>query len=443
MMRLSNNKILTHIKTYCAILYLAALYSILLIGCGSESSSPNESISIPTECKPCEHPEYWPYSVASDKYPFIVHYRTSDELNTSQQVVDEIDIAWKRQINLQGYTSPPSDEGMCGPDGRFDVFVWRGINTCQVNIVSEMFMTPWGGRASYMKLDPWGDYGGDLLPQTVAHEFNHATHAANDWYEIGCAFEMSATYVEQFYGSASPYCIADFQTRPDWGLLRYDDYKTWYMYGSALYLHFLRDFYFDGDDGFLPELWVASRNTPDLYVNKPHFVDAINSFLNPTGATFEDSVINFARWRYYAGLRDDGIHFRRLPTATTQYAFLPEATIPIDQITLSTLTREMSPAPMLTGNTYLEIKRANASQTSFEVSINTQYNPDVRWVVQAVPGVDSSSDGEIVDLSSGPVRISFAADGKRTLILTVLPVTSFDPNNQTDTRYPVSVNIAP
>jgi hypothetical protein len=447
MMRLSNNKILTHIKTYCAILYLAALYSCLITGCGSESTSPNEPVSIPGDCKPCEHPEYWPYSVASDKYPFVVHYHSSDELDVSRKVITELETAWYRQINLQGYTPPPSDEGMCGQDGRFDVFIWRGINTCQVNIVSEKFMTPWGGRASYMKLDPFGTNGGDILPQTVAHEFNHATHAANDWNEAGDIFEMSASYVEQLYGPSVHYCVLDFQTRPNWGLLKYDNYSTWYMYGSALYMHFLRDYYFNGDDSFLPELWVACRNTPDLYVNKPHIVDAFNSFLIPLGTNFENSVQEFARWRFYAGIRDDGVHFRRLPTFTEQYAFLPEATIPIDQITLSTLTYEVPSAqlPMLTGNVYLEIQRENATQTSFQVSINTQTNPTVRWVVQAVPGLSAGSDGEIVDLSSGPARVSFGPIGRRTLILTVLPAAgmSFNPNNQTDTTYPVSINIAP
>lgn len=433
-MRLSRPEFLIRMEICWALLFLAAFCSAITTGCGSGS---------PSECKPCEHPELWPLSVASDKFPFIVHYRSDDELAVAGQVVGLLEAAWENQINVQGYTPPPSDEGMCGPDGRFDVFIWKGINTCQVDIISEKFVTAWGGRASYMKLDPWGDYGGAMLPQTVGHEFNHATHAANDWYETLTAFEMSASYVEQFYGPAVTGYAKDFQGNADWGLLRDDGYDTWYMYGTLLYLHFLRDFYFNGDDGFLPQLWVAVRNTPDLYVNKPHFVDGLNSILNPLGATFEDSLISFARWRYYAGIRDDGKHFRRLPTATAQLAFIPEATLPIKQIVLSTLTHKISPAPMLTGNAYLEIMQENAAQTSFQVAINTQNDPGVRWAVQAVPGLNAASDGDIVYVSSGLARVSFAPNGKRTLIFTVVPVMGFDPNHQTDARYPVSVSIAP
>jgi hypothetical protein len=420
---------------------LVALAFLGFPGCGSGSGSQG---AIPPGTLAYQHPEYWPYAEASSNYPFLVHYRVPEELAMVRRVIECLDAAWKMQIVIQGYTPPPSDAGLCGPDGRFDVFIWRGINTCEVDKIGDAIVTPWGGRASFMKLDPWGTYGGDSLAPTVAHEFNHATHAANDWDEIPIAFEMSASYVEQFYGPVEAYSVLDFQSRPDWGLLRDDKYKTWYMYGSALYLHFLRDHYFNGDDGFLPELWVAVRNLPpDFKVNKPHFVDGINAFLNPRGSSFLDSVVGFARWRYYAGWRDDGAHFRRLPTWTAQHAFLPEATLVIPQLTLAPLTREIVPAPMLTGSAYLEIKRANETQTSFQVSINAAADPALRWVVQAVPGLSPGQDGDLVDLGSGSVRIPFNSSGKRTLILTALPVSGFDPNHQTDTRYPVSLTFAP
>ena len=422
------------------VMVLAVLCALLLSGCGNESSSTN---SISKDTKPCEHPEYWPYSFASSRFPFLVHYRSEDELTTVGKIITDLEIAWERQIG-QGYTPPPSDAGMCGPDGRFDVFVWRGVNTCQVNIVSEKFVTDWGGRASFMFVDPWGDYGGVFLAQTIAHEFNHATHAANDWYELPIAFEMSASYVEQFYdGPEDPRYIEAFQERPDWALLRNDNYETWYMYGSALYLDFLRDYYFNGNDSFLPKLWVAMRNTPDLFVNKPNFVDAVNAFLAPKGAAFPDSVTDFARWRYYAGKNDDGKHFRSFSAPMTKAIFSPEATLQIDTVILKPLTHTISPAPMLTGNAYLEIERENAAQTSFELTLDVPAALLAKWVVQAVPGLTAGSDGEMVDLSSGTARISFTPGGKRTLILTVLPVSDFDPYHQTDARYPVAVRISP
>jgi len=425
-----------------AMAFFVALCALFCFGCGSESSVPAGN-AIPKGTAPCKHPEYWPYSVASSRFPFLVHYRSKSELATARQVISYLDTAWERQINQQGYTPPPSDAGMCGPDERFDVFLWNGVKTCKVDIISDIMVTSWGGRASYMQLDPWGPYGGGILGQTVAHEFNHATHAANDWYELPIAFEMSATYVEQFYGPPYVDSARDFQARPDWALLRNDNYETWYMYGAAIYLHFLRDNYFNGDDGFLPELWVLCRNQPDLYLNKPSFVDGINTILAPKGADFLDSVVGFARWRYYSGSRDDGLHFRRVPAATTPLALLPEATLSIDQVSLRPLVHAISPAPMLTGSAYLTVRRAEAGQTSFQVSLELPVAPSVRWVVQAVPGLSAGSDGETVDLSAGAARVSFAPDGSRTLILSVLPLSGYDPLHQIDATYPVSVGIAP
>ncbi len=424
----------------------AALLVVLLLVLAACGGGSNESRgAVPEDTIPYQHPEYWPLSKGSSRYPFLVHYRTNSELSMVEEIITNLDNAWRVEIEIQGNTPPPSDQGFCGPDGRFDVFVWRGYSRCEVDVVSTAPRTAWGGQASFMKIDPWGPYGGELLGATVAHEFNHAVHAANDWDEIPIAFEMCASYVEQFFGPVASYSVMDFQAMADWGLLRTDSkYATWYMYGSALYIHFLRDCYLHGDDGWLPELWVSMRNQgPDFTVNTPHFVNAVDGLLRPVGGTFLDSLPAFARWRYYAGLRDDGQHFRRLPTQWTQHAFLPEATLAIPQVTLANLSRPLAPAPMLTGCSYLEVKRSSEAQTSFQVALQAPVVPGVRWVVQAVPGLVSGKDGDLVDLSAGPARVAFAPGGKRTLVLIPVPTTAYDPNHQSDTRYPASLVLAP
>ncbi len=206
---------------------LTVICLLALSGCGGQDSSATSEPLIPEGSQPCKQSALWPHALASSRFPFLVHYHAQDERAAADQVLTLLEAAWQRQINEQGYEAPPNDGGACGPDGRFDVFIWRGINTCQVNIVGEKFVTPWGGRASFMFVDPWGDYGGKYLAQTIAHEFNHATHAANDWYDLPIAFEMSATYVEQFYGDQiDTRYISDFQAHPDWALLRNDNYET-------------------------------------------------------------------------------------------------------------------------------------------------------------------------------------------------------------------------
>ncbi len=273
-----------------------------------------------------------------------------------------------------------------------------------------------------MLLDPWGPYGGPILAQTVAHEFNHATQAADDWHEIGVSFEMSTVYVEQLFGDACAECIADFQTRPEWSLLWYDDYETWYMYGAALYMHFLCDYYFHGDESFLPALWRAARNTPDLLTNVPNLVDGVNTILAPINATFRESVELFARWRYYTDSRDDGQHFRHRQLGWgKQLPFLTEAELTIPAITLADGEYVVNPAPMLLGSVYLEVERDQEGQASFGLSLEIPADPSIQWVVQALPGIALGSDGDRVNPSAA--RVAFDPNGKRTLVITLLPVT--------------------
>jgi hypothetical protein len=420
----------------CVRLPLALACTLLLLACGT-----GRVLKFPDD-KPYANPQGWPLAVASSQQPFLVHYQRREDLAMAQAVVAQLDKAWERQVQVQGWTPPPSDEGLCGPDGRFDVFMWRGINTCQVDIITEGFATAWGGRASYMVIDPWGDYGGELLAATVAHEFNHACHAANDWHELEVAFEMSASYVEQFYGPVEDYSVRDFQAHPDWELLRNDNRDTWYMYGSAIYLHFLRDRYFQGDDSFIPALWMASRNHPDLRENSPHFVDALNLALRPAGATFLDSVAEFARWRAFAGTRNDARHFRSLPTPFAQHALFQKATLPIGQVTLAARTLAVEPKPMVTGSFYVEIVRDQPGQTSFQVALEAPA-PGVRWLLQALPGLVAGSDGEVVDLTAGTARVAFTGAGKRTLVLTAMPLAGYDPNQQSGARYGVGLKLTP
>ena len=419
--------------------------AILVTSCGGGGGEEEPTDRIPDGTKPCEHPEYWPRMKASSQHPFLVHYRTEDEAAMADEIIAELDAAWQTEFGELGYVPPPSDAGMCGPDGSFDVFVWRDHRSCFVDIVSEQIVTPTGGRASYMLLDPWGPYGGDILRQTIGHELNHGSQAANDWYEIPISFEMTATYVEQLFGAACDYCIHDFQEHPEWSLLWDDKYKTWYMYGSALYVHFLRDKYFGGDERFLPELWRQVRNHPNLEVNSPNLVDAVNAMLAPQGVSFFDSAATFARWRYYTGSRDDGAHFQRWPFSWAQLPFMPQADLSIPTVTLGArkINYAFDPAPMVLGTVYLRVEAGDSASGSFRVGFNTSADPTIRWVVQAVPGIEPGSDGETLDLESGWTEVQFTAAGDRVLIFSPLPAQGFDPNRQSGKPVATSVRVGP
>lgn len=430
-----------------------------IAGCLDSNDSPAIGRSIPLDTRPCEHPEFWPFSLPSARYPFLVHYRSPDEADTARKVIGDLEAAWDFEVRTLGFPPPPADGGECGPDESFDVFVWQGKETCFVQVIHEgleekyKIVTPWGGRRSYMVVDPWGKYGKAILGQTIAHEFNHASHAAEDWYDSAAAFEMTATYVEQYFNSALAYNIADFQAHPDWGLLWNDEYATYYMYGSGLYFYFLRDYYFSRqgtlDAQFPARLWHSMRNdSARPLVNKPNVVDGLDELLAPFGHSFVDSALVFARWRYYAGKNDDGRHFRPWQGLPGEFELLPFLTGAEVKLAASIVAAdtgyEIDPPLMLTGNAYVEIVSDQPGRGSFELSLLPPDNPAVKWVVQAVPGMTAGSDGEVVDLSSGSARVAFAVDGRkirRTLIISAVPATSFDPDDRSGERFPVALRI--
>ena len=316
------------------------------------------------------------------------------------------------------------------------MFIWAGIDESYVAAWGENPATPWDDQLTYMVVDPFGPYGGELLDATVAHELNHALQAADDWWEPPIVFEMTATFMEEVVfddDDTWQALLGDFQSRPDWSIDRSDDWETWYMYAAALYLEFLRWHVFDGDASFVGDMWRESRSDPRE--NEPDYVDALDRILmDAAGITYVDSVVRFARWRWYTNHRDDGRHFEEGARYPEEALVAVAARVAADAGRV-----EVTPAPMLLGSAYVEV--ADPSATAFELRLAG--DPGVRWVVQAVPGLGGGSDGEIVDLAGGSARVELGTDRTRTLILTALPTGDYDPDIRTDDRYPVAVDIAP
>ncbi|MFO1412438.1 MAG: hypothetical protein U1F10_00685 [Burkholderiales bacterium] len=443
-----------------AALALAALAAVLA-GCVLDADGEGSTSRIvPDGTNPCRHGELWPHALRSARHPFVVHYRTADELSMAAQVVAHLEAAWDFEIGYLGFPPPLDDGGECGADGAWDVFIWRGKETCFVQVIHEaveekyLVATPWGGRRSYMIVDPWGRNGGAILAQTLAHELNHAAHAAEDWYEAGSIFEMTATYVEQYFDDALDYNIADFQQHPEWAPLWHDDYRTYAMYGSGLYLYFLRDRYFARggtlDPTFAARLWHYARNREDRpLVNRPNVVDAFDALLAPVGETYAGSLVPFARWRWYAGSRDDGAHFQPWRDLAHGYAllpFLPGAGVRVQKATLADTTVTIDPPLMLTGTAYVEVTSDRPGRRTFSVALPPPPVPGVKWVLQAVPGIEAGTDGEVLDAGAGTVTVEFAGGagvGTRTLIVTAMPTAPLDPDDRSGERFPLTLSLRP
>jgi hypothetical protein len=192
-----------------------------------------------------------PLAFSVVRLPLRIHYRLPGEADMAREVLDILEVAHSVQVDALGFRPPLPDGGLCGPDGAFDVFLWRGYKGSYVDVLGPNDEAPWDDRFAFMVLDAWGPYGGDLLEATVAHELNHACQAADDWSE----------------------------------------------------------------SAFVGEMWLRSRDEqprdPESWENEPDFEDALDAMLLERGQTcFLDSVVEHARWRWHTGARDDGRHFR-------------------------------------------------------------------------------------------------------------------------------------
>jgi hypothetical protein len=373
----------------------------------------------------CDHPEDWPYSIRSSLHPALVHYRAPSERDMAVTVLGLLDHSWDVEVGTLGFRPPIDDGGRCGPDGAFDVYLWAGHDDCFIDAIAEDGATAWDDRKAYEVLDPWGSYGGPILDTTVAHELNHAMQAADDWSDAAIVYEMTAVFIEDLvYGDDNEYVgqIIDFQAHPDWSLDHDDGYQTWYMYGSALYLRFLRDRYWAGDGAFIGAMWYALRSPAD---ERPNFEDALDAMLRAkAGVGFVDSVVEFERWRVYTGTRDDGAHFREGATFAE----------PARLATIATTGGSAALASMELGAQYVELSRPAGGPSSITVSL-TGASTEVAWSVQAVPG-------PTLDLSKGPAIVD--ANVTRTLVVTALPLHGAgDPATRSQLHHHATLVIAP
>lgn len=392
------------------------------VNAGEEEEGPQ----LPEETRAFERPELWPLSIASASHPLRVHYRVPAEETTAREVLAHLERSWRVEVDELGFRAPLSDRGKCGPDDRFDIYVWRGLEECYVDVVDDGEpSTPWHDEPAYMAVDPWGPYGGPMLAATLAHEFNHACQAADDYYETAPIFEMTSTFMEDLVCDDDDGYMAlleDFQARPDLALDHDDEYETWFMYGGALYLFYVRDRWFQGDPRFVSDLWLRCRNPSrdleDPAGNEPDFEDALDALLRPRGGSFAGSIVEFARWRWFTGRRDDGKHFEEGAKFPEKARVHVAARVTVGA-SPTPVAVAIEPAPRTLGSAYVDLKGI-ASVREVRVSVSPA-PAGVRWVVQAVPGVAPGTDGELVPVENGSARVRLGAGGTRTLIVTAMP----------------------
>ena len=329
-----------------------------------------------------------------------MHYSRFADEPKALEMLRILERAWDVQVDQLGFSAPLDDGGACGPDGRYDVFFWRGVDGAYVDSVAEHPATPHDDYSTYMAIDAAGEYGGALLDTTLAHEFNHAVQASDDWWESALIFEMGATFVETLVYPEQDdwfYVMEDFQARPEWSLFHDDRYRTWYMYGAAMYLHFLYERHFADDPAFIARVWRASRSDPES--GRPDYIDALRSvLLTERGVSLDDTVVEFMQWRWFVAGQDDGAHFARGGDWPSAVAHI--------ELDAAEPSFEVEVAAMPYGASYIRLDNDSPADRGFTVTVESA-DPYVEWRLTTAGGEAVAGSIEVPP-ASAPVLVAVA-----------------------------------
>ncbi|HRK02470.1 MAG TPA: hypothetical protein PLH57_07365 [Oligoflexia bacterium] len=367
------------------------------------------------ESNPFQNTAQWVNRIDSTVTPISVYY-ASDTVpensvqengesvrETAQRTLSLLETAWDLSAKM-GFAKPVAYNPI--DPNRFAGFLVAG-NEMGVEAGNPLEID--GGFLiwpSYMSIAPWGIYAGERFASTIVHEFHHAVQAVYDWEEPGSIYEMSSNYVQELFfpgeNADAAIEIADFQARPEWAPHYYDDYKTYFMYGSWLYLKFLELRYFEGKADFLVKLWEATAPIPGD--RNPIWVEAIETLL-PKGVTYADSIAAFARWRTWLEpqARKDA---RRIGKSVLQSQVVPPPRIHYRFAVTGRRQSLESAGMQLFGSHYIELQcktSCKGAQVLVEF-LNSDAAQTVYWKMQRINQTKSSA---IVVVTPLPKKSAF------------------------------------
>lgn len=416
---------MTHLKSILII--LAGCLSIAACGGGGSAARPappappppptacNDAVefcgSIPGNTDPCVDTQFWPLNSSSALRPLTVHYPRLNNETKALEMIALLEESWDVQVDTLGFTAPLDDQGNCGADSNYDVFIWPGIGGGFVSSVNSNPATPYEDYSTYMAMDIAGAAGGELLDTFMAHEFNHAVQASDDWEEDGQHYEAGATFAEALvYPDEDDwfYEMRDFQNNPQWSVF-FDDFgATWYTYAAAMYLHYLYDRYYPGDPAFYARIWRGTRsNVGDA---RPDYFDAIRQLLlTERGVTLDESILEFQQWRWFVAEFDDGAHF-------TKGADWPH-TVVVTDLDAAAIPLVQPLDAMIYGANFVRVTNGGASPASFNAAISSP-DVDISWRLLNV------ENGEVV------APVTLMPGEEVVLVAVVLPTVEVWTGNQ-------------
>jgi MYXO-CTERM domain-containing protein len=263
----------------------------------------------------------WDGYVDSTVYPIRVHYTNSAGLNKANEALGYAEASWQLQIEQMGFASPTTEDATGNRIPGLWIFLDPDSPYDHAEPIGDNPDTSWTDctmRVVVASLTPVSHF--ELV---VYHEMNHALQMSADCGEADFAFENTTVAVTTLIWPEdyifSEYFLPVFQGYPQSGLdcAFWDANRQYYHYGSSLFQLFLEDYYGDYDGTLMAAIWEAAKQDGTVTVggfgvtmnvpNNPHLLNAIETAL--AGPTFDEAFVEFARWRYFVGLRDDGEHF--------------------------------------------------------------------------------------------------------------------------------------
>lgn len=312
-----------------------------------------------------------------------VHYNNAGDSGYAQTTFDLAEESWGVEMGSQGWLAPPADFGAQSGD-ELDIYLApTGFGGAYTQPESTIPSTNWDDMSSFIVIDD--SIPTNLMGVFVAHEMNHSVQFSYDWTENALLFESTATFIEdKVYDSTNDYTwyVTDFQGLPQRSL-DYVTYNDVYMYGAAIFMHFLSEAYDNGGTDLVKDLWDRSRQSTGS--NEPDFYDALNDIMTERGATLRDALTEFGFWRPFTGTYAN----------TTDYFSEGNLWASVSMIGSHSLTTQAgfgtSTAPMEYGANYAVVNTsAGASGDRFAVSLWGDTSKDWTLLLIGV-GTDGST----------------------------------------------------
>jgi len=331
-----------------------------------------------------------------------LHYNlATTDLPTATAAAGFITESWTAQVDTMGWRAPPPDAGAGGadPDVEIDIYLDPAQNAA-VTVPTGTGTQAWDDSAAYVVIDATATN----IQTFLAHELNHVLQYGYDVYEGDMIYEATAVWMEdEIYDTVNDYTTftGEFQSNPE-RTLSFATYSDFYMYGGALFVHYLASF---GNDGHLIEpLWDGLKQTTGVD-NSVDFYDSVETQMATLGgfSDLETVYADFAGERYLMGTNgtfDEGADIAPVEVLATY--------------TLSTLeSGTTTNPPMGLGANYLVVDTTDA-EPGDTLTLTIDGADAGPWRIAVVTGdvtvvADEDGDGTVEATATGLDGVSTVA----------------------------------